>query len=85
MFKDEQAADSLDRIKALTNKIIVSITRDTLEYAKLNIFLKEEFSRKSIAIDYAIIHYKEDSITGGYNKEALEDFPISIFPALLSS
>lgn len=76
MFKGRKASDSLDRIKELTNKIVISITRDTLDYTQLTGFLKEQLQRINFEINYALIHHKKDSIVGGFNKELMDSFPL---------
>jgi two-component system phosphate regulon sensor histidine kinase PhoR len=76
MFKGKKASDSIDKIKELTNKIVISISRDTLDYTKLNKFLSQQLSRLNFDIDYAISHHKADSIIGGHNQDQVVAFPL---------
>ncbi len=75
MFKGRKASDSLDKIKDLTNKIVISITRDTLDYSQLNQFLSEQLTRIGFNTNYALTHHKKDSIIGGYNQDLMDVFP----------
>lgn len=73
IFRGLEAADSLRKIKKLTSQIIISITRDSLDFDKINNYLQAELARKKIDINYGLLHYDEDSLNGAYNeKEALE-------------
>ncbi|WP_143961294.1 sensor histidine kinase [Litoribacter populi] len=62
-------------IKELTNRIIISLSRDTLDFGKLNGYLQEELDRQKISIDYALLHYNREKISGGFNREQLETLP----------
>lgn len=75
MFKGKRAADSISDLEELTSKIIISITRDTLDFGKLNGYLKDEFDRNNMHVTYTLTHYKDDSITGSYNEELLGQLP----------
>lgn len=56
IFFGRSQADSINQLKFLTSKIIISITRDSLDFEKINQFLFEELTRRDIAIDYRLIH-----------------------------
>jgi two-component system phosphate regulon sensor histidine kinase PhoR len=71
--RGRQAADSLSKIKTLTNQIIISITRDTLDFQKLNDYLSEELKRQQINIDYSLLHYNKDSVVGGFNQQKAKE------------
>ncbi len=76
MFKGRKAADSLDGIQALKNKITITITRDTLDYSQLHQFLSDQLKRINYKIDYAFTHHKKDSLVGGFNKELIDSFSL---------
>ncbi|GAA5032099.1 hypothetical protein GCM10011506_24480 [Marivirga lumbricoides] len=78
IFKGKRAADSLDNIKELTDKIVISITRDTLDYDKLIGFLSGQLSSIDLGIDYAINHYKSDSIVGGFNQDNIKNLTLEV-------
>jgi signal transduction histidine kinase len=67
VFWGQKAADSLTQIKYLTNRIIISITRDTIEVEKIRENLKSELDRRKIEIDYQLVQLdgkeKHDSST----------------------
>lgn len=54
--------DSIDQLKGFANKIIISISQDTIEFDKLNPYFEKELNRKQIAIPFSFIHYENDSI-----------------------
>lgn len=62
-------------IQQLSNRIIFSMTQDTLDFEMLNEYLKEELNRQKININYGLIHYHQDSIFGAYNQEDLKGLP----------
>lgn len=66
IFMGKSNADSINRLEFLTSKIIISITRDSLDFEKINAYLFEELDRKGIDINYRLIHLtgneKEDSL-----------------------
>lgn len=55
IFLGRSAADSLEQMKFLTNKIIISITRDSLDLNQIDSLLQDELLRKGIAIDYKLL------------------------------
>jgi len=55
-------ADSIRNLTGLTNKIIISMNRDTIDFNKLDEYFSQELDRKKIAIGYAFEHNKDDSI-----------------------
>ncbi len=56
VFWGQKAADSLTQIKYLTNRIIISITRDSIEVEKIRENLRSELDRRRIEIDYRLVH-----------------------------
>jgi hypothetical protein len=77
IFRGLTAADSISNLKALTNQIIISITRDSLDFDKISSLVKEELDRKDIAINYGLLQYEYDTIAGSYNYPALTEMPFS--------
>jgi signal transduction histidine kinase len=59
IYMERPSPDSLDQLKSFTKKIIISITRDTLDFDLLNSFLYAELERKGIDIDYRLVHLRE--------------------------
>jgi two-component system phosphate regulon sensor histidine kinase PhoR len=67
-------------IDSLISKVIVSISRDTLDLPKLNTYLKEEFKRNKILVTYGLKYdysYRNDndSIVKKTKEFMLEEFP----------
>nr|WP_246865723.1 HAMP domain-containing sensor histidine kinase [Croceivirga thetidis] len=60
VFRGKQA-DSIRDIQGLANKIIISITRDSLDFVKLENYFKNELNRKNIDIHYSFTHTTKDS------------------------
>ncbi|WP_111320945.1 sensor histidine kinase [Algoriphagus chordae] len=77
IFRGLNAADSVSNLKLLTNRIIISITRDSLDFEKISTLVKDELDRKEIAINYGLLHYEHDTIAGSFNYPALTEMPFS--------
>ncbi len=61
IFRGKGKIDSIASLKGLANKIIVSITRDTLDFERLDTIFSKELGRKNISIGYQMKHLKNDS------------------------
>ena len=68
VLRGKKAADSLKLIKGIKS-IFISIRNDTLDFKKLNPIIKNEFERKQLDIDFALKHYKNDSVFNAFNTE----------------
>jgi two-component system phosphate regulon sensor histidine kinase PhoR len=77
IFRGLNAADSISNLKTLTNQIIISITRDSLDFNRISSLVKEELDRKDIAINYGLLQYEHDTIAGSFNYPALTAMPFS--------
>ncbi|MEB2778161.1 HAMP domain-containing sensor histidine kinase [Algoriphagus sp. D3-2-R+10] len=77
IFRGLNAADSISNLKMLTNQIIISITRDSLDFDKISTLLKDELDRREITINYGLLHYERDTIAGSFNYPALTEMPFS--------
>ncbi len=75
IFRGLEAADSIGSLKRFTNQIIISITRDSLDFEKINTYLQAELNRREININYGLLHYKKDSLTGTYNESQINEMP----------
>ncbi|MDO9274064.1 MAG: HAMP domain-containing sensor histidine kinase [Lutibacter sp.] len=67
-------------IDSLISKVFISISRDTLDLAKLDTYLSEEFKRKHIGIDYGLTYdyfnwVSEDNFDKKTIDYKLENFP----------
>ncbi len=62
VFTGKKSVDSISEIKDLTNRIVISMVRDSIDFKKLNAHLKKELNRKNINILYAFHHFKSDSL-----------------------
>ena len=51
-----------DSIKGFANKIIISISQDSIEYTKIDSLLKNQLNAKNIVLDYRLNHSNGDSI-----------------------
>ena len=61
IFFGKDQADSINQLKFLTSKIIISITRDSLDFDKINAFLFQELDRRGIDINYRLIQLSGNS------------------------
>ena len=57
-----KSADSIDNLEGFANKIIISISQDSLEYSKIDSLLKKQLDYKNISLDYHLNHFNNDSI-----------------------
>jgi len=55
-------ADSVKDIRGFVKNIMFSINRDTLDFEKMEGFLKSELDRKGIEVDHALWHYKNKEL-----------------------
>lgn len=78
-FFGRSFADSLSNLESLTNKIIISITRDSLDFDKINALLQTELRRRSIEINYRLIHLDTK------NKAASDSIATDDLPFLVTS
>ncbi|GAB3329042.1 hypothetical protein GCM10027429_04530 [Marivirga atlantica] len=75
MLKGDHKLDSISQLKNLANKIIISITRDTLDFEKLNQILQKELERDGYSIVYSLSHFVKDSVRGQFNAESQKLLP----------
>lgn len=73
-----QTADSIRNLQGLANKIIISITRDTIDFQKLDNYFNKELYRKQIDIRYAFTHTTGDS-TFKWQTNADRELPLTTF------
>ncbi|MDG2194943.1 MAG: HAMP domain-containing sensor histidine kinase [Polaribacter sp.] len=66
IFKGKEA-DSIGSLKSLTNKIVISISRDSIEFNKLNPYFEKQLNRKHISLPFGFIHYKGNTIKGKHS------------------
>lgn len=62
VLRGKKAVDSISNIKNFANKILISMTRDSIEFEKIETTLDKELARKDIQIDYGIQHLKSDTL-----------------------
>jgi len=77
-------------IDSLISKIIVSISRDSLDLVKLDTYLSEELKRNNIDVTYGIKFFfhdwnTNDSIVDSTREYKLEEFPIKHLTAVSNS
>lgn len=67
-------------IDSLISKVFISISRDTLDLAKLDTYLTEEFKRNNLGIDYALKYdYFEWISEDNFDKKTI-DYQLENFP-----
>jgi len=73
-------ADSISHLKGFKNKIVISISQDSIEFKKLNPFLANELKRKHLAAPFSLNHYVGDSLERTFSTEIIEwNAPIKMF------
>lgn len=68
VIKGKKAFDSIKILKNL-NTILISMDRDTIEYAQVDSLLKIQFNQKKISPIYRIKHFKQDTLYHSINAE----------------
>lgn len=68
IFKGIQA-DSVSKIEAITNRIVISLSQDTIHFNKLNKAMQGELERKSINLTYGFHHYQDTIKKSFYNTD----------------
>jgi two-component system phosphate regulon sensor histidine kinase PhoR len=61
IFKGRKA-DSIGNLNTFANKIIISISQDSIVYTKIDSLLRKQLTNKNIVLDYHFNHYNGDSI-----------------------
>ncbi|MFT6871717.1 MAG: signal transduction histidine kinase [Roseivirga sp.] len=59
---DTWTSDSIKDIRGFVKNIMFSITRDTIDFEKMEGFLKSELDRRGIEAGHALWHYKNDEV-----------------------
>ena len=78
-FKGKKA-DSINHLKGFANKIVISISQDSIEFEKLNPFLENELKRKHLAVPFSLNHYIGDSLERTFSTAVIEwRAPIKMF------
>lgn len=72
IFMGREAADSLQNLQFLTNRIIISITRDSLDFDQINGLLMTELRRRNIDINYRLVHLAKGKELEASNAELRE-------------
>lgn len=55
-------SDSVNDIRSFVKNIMFSVTRDTIDFEKMDGFLKNELDRRGIEAKHALWHYKNDDV-----------------------
>lgn len=77
LITGKRAMDSISKIQNFTNKILISLTRDSIEFKKVSNALDKELARKDIAIQYGMQHLKMDTVFQNYQLGKNSHFPLS--------
>ncbi len=70
IIRGKRASDSLKMIKGITS-IFISIQNDTLNFKDLKPLVVEELRRKDLEVDFALQHFKNDSLFNGFNTKII--------------
>lgn len=79
MMAGRKTADSVFSMSSISNKLVISVSRDTIDFQLLNNYFEDELRKQQLEIAYGIQHIKKDSIIGAYNKELIKEMPLSYF------
>ncbi|WP_277014599.1 sensor histidine kinase [Flavobacterium lindanitolerans] len=73
----KRAMDSISKIQNFTNKILISLTRDSIEFEKISKTLDKELARKDISIQYGMQLLKMDTVFQNYHVNKNSHLPLS--------
>jgi len=76
MMAGRKAADSVFSLSSISNKLVISVSRDTLDFELLNRYFKEELRENKLEITYAIKHLKKDSLIGAFRPALAPTMPL---------
>ena len=79
MFQRKAVLDSFNHLEGLANKIIISISNDSLDFNRLDTLLTREFNRKNISINYELRHSKNDSVLNTFRNAQGQQLVLSTF------
>ena len=78
VFFGKDQADSINNLKIFTSKIIISITRDSLDFDKINALLFNELDRRSITINYRLYQLSGDAKADSVILNSKEKMPFQV-------
>ncbi|WKK82144.2 sensor histidine kinase [Marivirga arenosa] len=76
MMAGRKAADSVFSLKSISNKLVISVSRDTLDFELLSNYFNDELRENNLDITYGIQHLKKDSVIGSYNEDLVKAMPL---------
>jgi two-component system phosphate regulon sensor histidine kinase PhoR len=76
MMAGRKAADSIFSLKSISNKLVISVSRDTLDFELLSNYFNDELRKNNLEITYGIQHLKRDSVIGSYNEDLVKAMPL---------
>lgn len=79
VLKGKKSVDSISKLTNFTNKIIVSMFRDSIEFEKVSKALNRELARKDIQIQYQIKHFKADTLFESFGNNSKTKLPLNAY------
>ncbi|WKV12625.1 sensor histidine kinase [Marivirga harenae] len=76
MMAGRKAADSIFSMNSISNKLVISISRDTIDFDLLNKYFTDELRKKNVEIKYGIEYLRKDSLVGAYHGSLLQNLPL---------
>lgn len=76
-IQSTKSVDGASKLTDITNKIIISLTRDSVDFSKIKKLMNSELNRKNIQIRYGFTYWKGNSILKKYNID--ENLPLKTF------
>jgi len=64
--------DTLLNFRNFANQIVISLTRDTVDFELMNSFVELEMERANLDMEYDLVHYQLDSMVGHLQAEKKE-------------
>lgn len=77
MMAGRKAADSIFSLKSISNKLVISVSRDTIDFELLNKYFTDELRKNNLEITYGLEHIKKDSTIGTYKSSIIGKMPLT--------
>ncbi|SMG30726.1 two-component system, OmpR family, phosphate regulon sensor histidine kinase PhoR [Marivirga sericea] len=76
MMAGRKAADSILSLPSISNRLVISVTRDTTDFQLLNSYFNEKLRENQLDITYGIKHTKRDFTIGTYQAQIISQMPL---------
>jgi two-component system phosphate regulon sensor histidine kinase PhoR len=76
MMSGRKAVDSVLSLPAISKRLVISVSRDSIDFELLNRYFNEELRKNQLEITYGIKHTNKDSSVGAYKANLISKMPL---------